>query len=121
MIKGLFKKEHTHENFLYEILKKEFDEKWLENALKSELIDINHKDKKGNTYLTKCIKETRYKSAEWLIKKGADISIKNDDGKTAINIAIEKNSLPIVKGLLDLGKIDVNQKILMEEVFYKML
>lgn len=110
MIKELFSKEHTNTNFLQELLKKDFDQKWLNEALKSELIDINHKDESGDSFLIKCIKTGRYTSAEWLIKKGANVTLKNNLNKTAINIAIEKNTLAIVKGLLDLKKIDVNQR-----------
>jgi ankyrin repeat protein len=110
MIKKLFKKEHSNETFALELTKKKFDESWLLDGLKSDYIDINHKDKDGDTFLTKCVKEGRYNAAEWLIKNGADINIKNHSGKNALEIAVEKNNLPIVKGLLDLGKIDVNQK-----------
>jgi len=110
MIKKLFKKEHSNETFALELTKKKFDENWLLEGLKSDYININHKDRDGDTFLTKCVKEGRYNAAEWLIKNGADINIKNNSGKNALEIAVEKNNLPIVKGLLDLGKIDVNQK-----------
>lgn len=110
MINKLFKKEHNNATFLEELLKKDFDQQWLVNGLKSELIDINHKDAKGDTFLLLMLKASKFKAAEWLIHNGADISLKNNDKKTAINIAIEKNNLPIVKGLLDLKKIDINQK-----------
>ena len=107
---GLFNKEHTNENFYLELTKKDFDTQWLNEALRSEFIDIDHQDEDGNTFLLKCLKDSKYKSVEWLIYNGADIEIKNNDGKSAINIAIEKNSLPVVKGLLELDKIDVNQR-----------
>jgi len=107
---GLFNKEHTNENFYLELTKKDFDTQWLSEALRSEFIDIDHQDENGNTFLLKCLKSSKYTAVEWLIKNGADIEIKNNDGKSAINIAIEKNSLPVVKGLLELGKIDVNQR-----------
>ena len=110
MLKKFFKKEHNNVTFLQELIHKEPDFDWLKEGLKSELIDINFKDESGNTFLLKTLKVSRFKSAEWLIHNGADVSLKNNDGKTAINIAIEKNNLPIVKGLLDLKKIDVNQK-----------
>ena len=110
MIKKLFKKEHSNETFGLELTKKKFDENWLLEGLKSDYIDINHKDKNGDTYLTKAVKEGKYNAAEWLIKNGADINLRDNQGKNALEIAVEKNNLPIVKGLLDLGKIDVNQK-----------
>ena len=107
---GLFTKEHTNENFFTELTKKEFDEKWLEEGLGSEFINIDHQDEDGNSFLLKCLKASKFRAAEWLIKHGANIEIKNKAGKSAINIAIEKNSLPVVKGLLELAKIDVNQR-----------
>jgi len=110
VIPSLFNKEHTNHTFYYELLKRQKDEKWLEEGLKSEYIDINHQDKDGNTFLINCLKAGKFQSVEWLIKHGADITIKNKDRKAAIHIAIEKNSLPVVKGLLELGKIDVNER-----------
>lgn len=105
-----FPKEHTNASFYHELLKKEKDEKWLEEGLKSEFIDINHQDEDGNTFLINCLKAGKFQSAEWLIKHGANITIKNKDRKAAIHIAIEKNSLPVVKGLLELGTIDINER-----------
>lgn len=105
-----FKKEPSNQTFSLELTKKKINEDRLSNALKSDYVDINHKDKNGDTSLLKCVKEGRYNSAEWLIKNGADINLKDNNGKNILEIAVEKNNLPIVKGLLDLGKIDVNQK-----------
>lgn len=105
-----FKKEPSNQTFSLELTKKKINEDWLSNALKSDYVDINHKDKNGDTSLIKCVKEGRYNSAEWLIKNGADINLKDNNGRNILEIAVEKNNLPIVKGLLDLGKIDVNQK-----------
>lgn len=107
---ALFEKEHNNENFYLELTRKDFDAKWLKEALRSEFIDINHQDEDGNTFLLKCLKNSKYKAVEWLIENGANIELKNNNGKSAINIAIEKNSLPVVKGLLELDKIDVNQR-----------
>jgi len=107
---GLFTKEHTNENFFAELIKKEFDENWLEEGLKSEFIDIDHQDEDGNSFLLQALKASKFRAAEWLLKHGANTELKNKAGKSAINIAIEKNSLPVVKGLLELEKIDVNQR-----------
>jgi ankyrin repeat protein len=105
-----FPKDYTNTSFYQELLKQQKNEKWLEEGLKSEFIDINHQDEDGNTFLINCLKEGKFQSVEWLIKHGADIFIKNKERKAAINIAVEKNSLPAVKGLLELEKIDINEK-----------
>lgn len=110
MLGKLFKREHTIVTFLQELLHKEPNWKWLEEGLKKEIIDINHKDKDGNTFLIKCLKVSKFKSAVWLINQHVDTTIRNNENKTAINIAIEKNNLIVVKELLNLKKIDVNQK-----------
>ncbi|MEA2017548.1 MAG: ankyrin repeat domain-containing protein, partial [Campylobacterota bacterium] len=110
MLGELFKREHSNVTFLQEILHKEPNWDWLIEGLDKEIIDINHQDKDGNTFLIKCLKVSKFKSAVWLINHNADTTIKNNDKKTAINIAIEKNNLIVVKELLDLNKIDVNQK-----------
>ncbi len=107
---ALFEKEHDNASFYRELLKKQKDEKWLEEGLKSEFIDIDHQDEDGNTFLINCLKEGKFQSVEWLIKHGANITIKNNKRKSAIHYAIEKNSLPVVKGLLELDIIDVNER-----------
>ncbi len=110
MLGKLFKREHNNVTFLQELLHKEPKLDWLEEGLKSELIDIDHKDKDGNTFLIKCLKVAKYKSAVWLVNHHADSTIRNNENKSAINIAIEKGNLLVVKELLDLDKLDVNQK-----------
>jgi ankyrin repeat protein len=107
---GFFTKEHTNENFFNELLKKEFDKKWLENGLQSEFIDINHQDKNGDSFLIRCLKASKFRSAEWLINHGANVDLKNNEGKSPITIAIEKDNLAVVKGLLEMGKVDINQR-----------
>jgi ankyrin repeat protein len=106
----MFEKEHSNSSFFNELLKKDKNQNWLSEALKSEYIDINHQDEDGNTFLIKCLIAGKFQSVEWLIKNGADINIKNKQRKTAIHIAIEKNSLPVVKGLLELGIININER-----------
>jgi len=110
MIKKFFKKEHSNETFALELTKKKFDKEWLLEGLKSDYIDIDHKDKNGDTFLTKCITEKRTQAAQWLIENGANINIKNNTEKNSLELAVEKNNFIIVKELLDLKKIDVNQK-----------
>ncbi len=110
VISSLFEKEHSNSSFFNELLKKDKNEKWLQEALRSEYIDINHQDEDGNTFLINCLKAKKFQSVEWLIKHGADISIKNKQRKTALHIAVEKNSLPVVKGLLEFGVIDINER-----------
>ena len=110
MLGKLFKREHTNVTFLQEILHKEPNWEWLEEGLEKEIVDIDYVDKDGNTFLIKCLKVSKFKSAVWLINHHTDTTIRNNDNKTAINIAIERNNLIVVKELLDLKKIDVNQK-----------
>jgi len=93
---SLFQKEHDNASFYRELLKKQKDEKWLEEGLKSEFIDIDHQDEDGNTFLINCLKEGKFQSVEWLIKHGANITIKNNKRMSAIHYAIEKNSLLVV-------------------------
>jgi ankyrin repeat protein len=110
VIGGFFKREYNNHNFLQELFHKNPKLDWLEEGLKTEAIDINHKDEFGNTFLMLCLKKSHFKSALWLINKHADVTLKNNEKKTPINIAIEKNNIDIVNELLDLNKLDINQR-----------
>ena len=110
MLEFFFKREHTNVTFLQEILHKEPNWEWLEEGIEKELVDIDYKDKDGDTFLIKCLKVSKFKSAEWLINHHADTTIRNNNNKTAINIAIERDNLILVEELLNLKKIDINQK-----------
>jgi len=110
MFKKFFKKEFNDDNFMHELLHQMPKESWLEEALESGLIDINKQDKKNNTYLMLTLKQSSYKSALWLIDNGADPTIQDNEHKTAIDIAIQKNKIIVVEQLLKLKKLDIDQK-----------
>lgn len=111
MLQKLFgKKSFTIENFIEELFRENLNTKWIEEALETKSIDINYQDKSGDTFLMMCLKKKRYDVASWLLEKNADPSIKNNEYKTAIDIAIEKNKLQIVEELLKHPKLDINQK-----------
>jgi len=110
MLGKFFKKEINNTTFLQELLQENLNEQWLEEALLDEMIDINHKDKKGDTFLTKCITVSKTKSAKWLIEHRADLTIQNDFGKSALYIAIEKKNQEIIQDILNLKTIDLEQR-----------
>ncbi|PIF04703.1 MAG: hypothetical protein CSA86_01180 [Arcobacter sp.] len=110
MLNKLFKKDFTHENFILELLFPTPKEKWLEEALASGSIDINHKDENDNTFLMTLLKKGHYKYAIWLIEHGANPTIKNNENLNPIDIAIQKDKVEIVETLLKLKKLDVNQR-----------
>ena len=110
MFKKLFKKNFTNDNFLHELLAQRPNEEWLDEALKSGMIDINYKDATENTFLMNSLKKGNFKSAIWLIKNNANPSILDKDHKAAIDIAIQKNKIAVVDELLKLKKIDIDQK-----------
>ncbi|MEA3513670.1 MAG: ankyrin repeat domain-containing protein [Campylobacterota bacterium] len=110
MLSNFFKKKFTNENFILELSQLEPKYEWLEEALSSNEIDINHKDEFENTVLMNCLKKNKFKAAIWLLKYHADPSIKNNDNKDATDIAIEKNKLIVVEELLKLKKLDKDQR-----------
>jgi len=110
MLSKFFKKELNNTTFLQELLQDNPNEKWLEDSLKDEMIDINHKDKKGDTFLMKCIKVSKINSAKWLIEHRVDLTIQNTQGKSALYLAIEKRNRDIIKQILDLKIIDLEQR-----------
>lgn len=52
--------------------------------------DVNHKYKHGDTLLINEVKKGRIENIIYLLNKGADISLKNNEGKTALDIAKEQ-------------------------------
>jgi len=110
MFKKLFKKTFTNEDFFYELMTQVPREEWLQEALQSNTIDINYTDTNKNTFLMKALKKANYTAALWLIHNGADPTIPNNDNKTVIDIAIEKNNIKIIEKLLNLQKLNINQK-----------
>ena len=110
MLKSLFKKEVTTEMFVTELLHDKPRLRWLDDALSSGTVDINVVDEKNNTPLMLALQKAFYQSAIWLIDNGADTTIKNNEHKTPIDIAIQKDNIEIVEELLKLKKIDLDQK-----------
>ena len=110
MLGKLFKKELNNTTFLQELLQDIPNEKWLEDSLKDEMIDINHKDRNGDTFLIICIKNSKKISAKWLIEHNIDLTIQNNNGKSALYLAIEKRNKEIIKEILDSKIIDLEQR-----------
>ena len=98
----------SEDKFLKEILKKDFDELILNNLLKSG-ININHIDDNGDTFLNLCIKKKLTKASLWLIKNKCNPIIKNNEGQSSIQIAIKQGNHKVVKALLSMGIININE------------
>ena len=96
--------------FLNELLKTTPNKEYLNDILESGKVNINQVDKDGNSFLHICILKSKSKSALILIKHKIDTSIKNNNGKTAFNLAYEKKNHAIVKALLLATKVDINKK-----------
>ena len=67
--------------------------------LEEDLADTNTIDKDGNTPLIIAAKKNEYIFITMLIDYGADVDIKNNNGKTALDIAIDKNYYSIADTL----------------------
>ncbi|MEA3353179.1 MAG: ankyrin repeat domain-containing protein, partial [Campylobacterota bacterium] len=115
MLKNLFQKNKESQveqqtSFLNELLKKEYEEELLLKLLYDKGININQLDKEGNTYLHICLKKGKYKSALWLIHHNIDVTIKDKNGLTALDIALDQNNFSMVKELLNTDEFDLNEK-----------
>jgi len=110
MLGNLFKKEFTNDTFYLELLRDEYHEKWLNEALLSDTVDINYKDEENNTFLMLCIKESKTLSAKWLLDHDIELNTKNNDNKTALFIAIEKNNKEIVENIISHDSVNLEQK-----------
>jgi len=110
MLSKFFKREFNNTTYLQELLQDNPNTQWLEDGLKDEMVDINHKDEKGDTFLIKCIKVSKTVSIQWLIEHRVDITIQNINGKTALFFAIEKRNREVIKQIIDLKIIDLEQR-----------
>jgi len=110
MLKKFFKKKFTIENFLLELFKDQQDHDWLQEALDTKAIDINFQDNYNNTFLMIALKKNRFKTFLWLLENGADPTLKNNEHKTVMDVALLKDKKEIIKTLLKHEKIDINKQ-----------
>ena len=110
MLKKFLKKKFTNENFLLELFKDIPDYGWLQEAIDSKEIDINYQDNQQNSFLLICLKKNKFRAFLWLLENGADPTLKNNELKTAMDIALLKDKNEIVKVLLKHKKIDINER-----------
>lgn len=110
MLKKFLKKKFTNENFLLELFEEHINYEWLQEALDSKQIDINYQDKQQNTFLMICLKKNKFKPFLWLLEHGADPTIKNNELKTAMDIALIKDKKEIIKAILNHPKEDINKR-----------
>ncbi|EAX97155.1 hypothetical protein TVAG_116730 [Trichomonas vaginalis G3] len=72
-------------------------------------ININEKDKSGETALHKVVSNNSKETAELLISHGININEKDGNGETALHIAVKYNYKEIVELLISQG-ININEK-----------
>lgn len=108
MLKKLLNIEDYEVAFLHEVLKNEFNTKWLLDKLEKNLVDINYQDENGDSFLIKCIKVGKYKAAIWLIEQGIDLSATNSHNQSVLDIAMEQNSIRFVKYLIGENKMNID-------------
>jgi ankyrin repeat protein len=105
-----FKKEINNTTFLEELLQENINETWLNDALKNEMVDVNFKDKNKDTFLMKCIKVSKTKSALWLIDHNIEVTQQNINHKNALYLAIEKRNKEIITKILDSNLVNLEQR-----------
>ena len=83
-------------------------------------VEIDVKDKLGNTALIYAADKGNLEIIEYLINKGADVNFQNDQGLTPIMKSAEKNNFYVTKFLLeknaDISKSDYSGRTLKEIV-----
>ena len=100
----------TPSNFLHELNKKKINTDILKFMLDSKKFSINYTNQNKDSFLHLCIQHNNFKSAAWLIDNGIDVTIKNNDNDDALNLAIKKKNLALVKKILSTKQIDINKK-----------
>lgn len=88
--------------------------KILNFLIKTNKIDINAKNIKGNTPLMEAVIQNCYVNAKFLLKKGADVNQHNLSNKNALHFAVEQDNIKLVK-LLIRNHINVNAQTLLKK------
>ena len=110
MLKKLFTNTNpTIENLEKELLKDSFSPGKADALIESKDIDLDEKNQNGNTLLHLCLKNNKYKAANWLIKQGVSLSIKNKNHISPIRIAVEKGDISVIKTIIEYADEDINQ------------
>jgi hypothetical protein len=68
-------------------------------------VDLNDKDRMGDTALMNCCAHGHAEMATWLIQMGADIEAANDAGDTALILAAQAGKTDCVRALLQAGAV----------------
>ena len=83
--------------------------------LRSKILDLNYRDKNGNTYLHLAVLYKSEKMVKALIQKGINISMQNKSGNTCLHLAFLNNFYSIIPFLknnkADITIINKNNKI----------
>ena len=73
----------------------------LEHLIEERSIDLNVEDRMGNTLVMLAAWKGNEDLLKWLIKRGADIYKRNDQGESALSLAVRKGHSSIVTLLLE--------------------
>lgn len=111
MLKKYFpKSDDIAQQFLEELYKHEYKESILESLLATKKIDINYTTSKGNSFLHLCVIADKFKSALWLIRKGADIECINQYSITPLQLIIDKGRKKLLQVILENKQININEQ-----------
>ncbi len=72
-----------------------------------EKVDLNGRNKDGNTALYLALKDNKTDKFEFLLDKNPDVKVPNEDNRTVLHLAAAHDDLPLVKKLIERGA-DVN-------------
>jgi len=98
----------TPSNFIKELNQKELNQKVLEKFISNNEFDLNYLDKDKNSFLNLTLINNKSKSAQWLIQKGIDVNLKNNNNQDAVNIAILKDNHIMLKYILENSNVNIN-------------
>jgi len=98
----------TIENLEKELLSQNFNQSDLESFLTSKKISLDELNSKGETLLHICLRADKNKEAKWLIEKGIDTSIKDNNGVSIAQLVIKKDNKYILDTLIENNKLDLD-------------
>ncbi|MEA3499327.1 MAG: ankyrin repeat domain-containing protein [Campylobacterota bacterium] len=110
MITKLFKNTNiTIEKLENELLSDTFNPSNADLIIENKKVNLDETNQNGNTLLHVCLKNNRYRAANWLIKQGVSLSIKNKNNISTMRIAVEKGNLSVIKTIIEYANEDINQ------------
>ena len=109
MIKNFMNKVNpTYEKLEQELVSNRFDESSAAMLLDSGKIDLHQCNQNGDTLLHTCLKNKKFRAANWLLQQQIDLDKKDKNGKTGLRTVVETGEATLMDTIVHNYDLDIN-------------